>query len=53
LIAAVVELPGTDGCRLIGNVVDAQPDAVAIGLPVRVDWYDVATDTTVPVFRLV
>ena len=52
LIAAVVELPATGGCRLIGNVVDAEPDAVAIGLPVRVDWYDVATDTTVPVFRL-
>jgi uncharacterized OB-fold protein len=53
LIAAVVELPGTGGCRIVGNVVDAAPDAVAIGLPVRVDWYDVATDTTVPVFRLV
>jgi uncharacterized OB-fold protein len=53
LIAAVVELPDTGGCRIVGNVVDAEPDAVAIGHPVRVDWYDVATDTTVPVFRLV
>jgi uncharacterized OB-fold protein len=53
LIAAVVELPDTGGCRIIGNIVDAEPDAVAIGQPVRVDWYDVATDTTVPVFRLV
>jgi uncharacterized protein len=41
LIAVIVELPGTGGCRLVGNVVDAEPDAVAIGLPVRVAWYDV------------
>jgi hypothetical protein len=53
LVAAVVELPGTGGCRIIGNVVDVDPEAVTIGMPVRVDWYDVATDTTVPVFRRV
>jgi uncharacterized protein len=52
LVAAVVELPDTGGCRLVGNVVDVEPDAIAIGLPVRVDWYDVRDGTTVPVFRL-
>jgi uncharacterized OB-fold protein len=52
LIAAVVELADTEGCRLTGNVVDAEPEIVHIGAPVRVDWYDVREGTTVPVFRL-
>ena len=26
LVAAVVELPDTGGCRLVGNVVDCEPD---------------------------
>ena len=52
LVAAVVELPDTGGCRLVGNVVDGEPDAIAIGLPVTLDWYDVRAGTTIPVFRL-
>lgn len=52
LVAAVVELPGTGGCRLVGNVVDASPDDVRIGLPVELGWYDVREGTTIPVFRL-
>lgn len=52
LVAAVVELPGTGGCRLVGNVVDAEPEAVEVGAEVAVDWYDVREGTTVPVFRL-
>jgi len=51
-VAAIVELPGTGGCRLIGNVVDCEPDAVQIGAPVTLDWYDVREGTSVPVFRL-
>ena len=53
LVAAVVELPDTGGCRLVGNVVDVDPTDVAIGRSVRVDWYDAWPDATVPVFRLV
>jgi uncharacterized OB-fold protein len=52
LIAAVVELPGTGGCRLVGNVVDCDPGDVRIGLPVTLDWYDVRPGESVPVFRL-
>jgi uncharacterized OB-fold protein len=52
LIAAVVELVDTDGCRLVGNVVDAEPNAVRVGAAARVDWYDVREGTTIPVFRL-
>lgn len=51
-IAAVVELPDTNGCRLIGNVVGIEPEVVTIGLPVTLDWYDVREGTSVPVFRL-
>ena len=52
LIAAVVELTGAGGCRLVGNVVDVAPEDVIIGAPVRIDWYDVREDTSIPVFRL-
>ena len=52
LIAAVVELPGTGGCRLIGNLVDCEPEAVRIGAPVTLDWYDVREGTSIQVFRL-
>jgi uncharacterized OB-fold protein len=52
VVAAVVELPGTDGCRVLGNVVDVEPEEVKIGLPVTLDWYDVREGTSVPIFRL-
>ncbi|MGQ0823703.1 MAG: Zn-ribbon domain-containing OB-fold protein [Actinomycetota bacterium] len=52
LVAAVVELPGTNGCRLVGSVVDCEPEVVHIGAPVTLDWYDVREGTTIPVFRL-
>jgi uncharacterized OB-fold protein len=51
-VAAVVELPGTGGCRLVGNIVDSDPADVRIGLPVTLDWYDVRDGESVPVFRL-
>ncbi len=53
LIAAVVELPDTNGCRIIGNVVDVDPSDVAIGHSVTLDWYDVGDASSVPIFRLV
>ena len=52
VIAAVVELPGTGGCRVVGNVVDCEPGDVRVGLPVTLDWYDVREGTSVPIFRL-
>jgi hypothetical protein len=52
LIAAVVELPNTDGCRVIADIVGCEPGDVRIGMPVQLDWYDVREGTSVPVFRL-
>jgi uncharacterized OB-fold protein len=51
-IAAVIELPDTNGCRLVGNIVDCDPEIVHIGAPVTLDWYDVREGTSIPVFRL-
>ncbi len=53
LIPAVVELTGTDGCRMVASVVDCVPEDVQIGASVTIDWYDIRENTTVPVFRLV
>jgi uncharacterized OB-fold protein len=50
-IAAVVELPETNGCRVIGNIVGVDERDVRIGMDVRVDWYDVREGTTIPIFR--
>jgi len=52
LIAAVVELDGVRGGRLVGNLVDVEPEAVRIGQRVDTDWYDVREGETVPIFRL-
>jgi hypothetical protein len=52
-VAAVVELPGTGGCRAVGSVVDCDPADVRIGAPVEVVWYDVREGTSIPCFRLV
>jgi len=51
-VAAVVELPGTGGCRVVGNIVDCDPADVRVGLDVTLDWYDVRAGESVPVFRL-
>lgn len=49
--AAVVDLPGTGGCRLVGDVVGIAPEEVRIGLPVETVWYDVREGESVPCFR--
>jgi uncharacterized OB-fold protein len=52
LIIAVVELADASGVRIVGNLVDAAPDAVRIGQAVTLTWYDVREGTSVPCFRL-
>ncbi len=51
-VPAVVELDGLDGVRIIGSVIDIDPDAVRIGLPVELVWHDVRANTTIPCFRI-
>ena len=50
IVIGVVELPETNGCRLIGNILGCPPEVVEIGMPVQLEWYDVE-DGSVPCFR--
>jgi hypothetical protein len=50
LVIGVVELPGTNGCRLIADILGCAPEVVEIGMPVALKWYDV-DDGSVPCFR--
>ena len=47
---AVVELEGASGCRLVSNILQADPDELEIGMPVKVAWDDVTETVTVPRF---
>ncbi|HEY7134051.1 MAG TPA: Zn-ribbon domain-containing OB-fold protein [Acidimicrobiia bacterium] len=49
-VVAVVELPDAGGVRLVANLVDMDPDAVEIGMAVRVVWDDVDAGVAIPRF---
>lgn len=51
-VVAVVELDGAPGIRVIGNIVESDPDAVEIGSRVEVAWDDVTDEVTIPRFQL-
>lgn len=48
---AVVELPDTGGCRLVGAMIDVAPEDVRIGMDVELVWRDVREGETVPTWR--
>jgi uncharacterized OB-fold protein len=48
--AVVVQLD--EGPRLTSNLVDAEPEAIRVGLPVEVAFDDVTPEITLPKFRL-
>lgn len=50
VLIALVDLE--EGTRLLAEVVDAEPDDLEIGTPVRVDFQRIDDDLTLPVFRL-
>jgi uncharacterized OB-fold protein len=50
-VPAVVELPGTDGCRLIGPMTECDVSDVRIGLAVELVWRDIEEGVTVPTWR--
>jgi uncharacterized OB-fold protein len=50
-VVAVIALEGSGGLRMISNVVGAEPEAVAIGMPVEVVWEDMSDDLALPRFR--
>jgi uncharacterized OB-fold protein len=50
-VPAVVELPATNHCRLVGAMVDIEPPDVHIGMDVELVWRDVREGTSVPTWR--
>ena len=40
-----------EGVRLLTNIVDCDPDSVAIGMPVEVTFEDVTPEVSVPLFK--
>jgi uncharacterized OB-fold protein len=51
LVAAVVDLPDAPGARLVTNIIDIDPGAVKIGMPLHVDFSPIADGWKLPVFR--
>ena len=49
-VIALIDL--AEGPRMMSQVVDTGPDALAVGLSVRVDFAAGSEDITLPVFRL-
>ena len=49
-VVAVVVLDDAPGCRLVGNVLQIEPEAVEIGMPVVVAWDDIDDTVTIPRF---
>ena len=50
-VPAVVELPETNGCRLVGAMQDVETEDVKVGMPVELVWRDVRDGVTVPTWR--
>ena len=50
-VPAVVELPDTGGCRLVGAMTDVAVEDVHVGMAVELVWRDVREGTTVPTWR--
>lgn len=53
IVVALVEPDEAPGCRIVGNVVDADPEQLAIGAEVRMGARRVRDGVAVPCFRLV
>jgi uncharacterized OB-fold protein len=50
ILLVLVELE--EGVRLVGELLDAEPEDVKIGAPVEVAWVRVDDDLTIPAWRL-
>jgi uncharacterized OB-fold protein len=50
-VPAVVELPDTNGCRLVGALTEVRLRDVRVGMDVELVWRDVREGETVPTFR--
>lgn len=51
LVPAVVEFANAPGVHVVSNVIDADPEAVAIGDALTVEFIEIADGWKLPVFR--
>jgi uncharacterized OB-fold protein len=49
-VSAAIDADGAPGMRFISNVVDCDPDAVQIGMKVKVVWHRVSDTLTLPLW---
>ncbi|WP_458461783.1 Zn-ribbon domain-containing OB-fold protein [Paenibacillus sp.] len=47
-IIASIELADVPEVKLIGNVLDCQPEDIEIGMPVKMTWQDITEDRALP-----
>ena len=50
-VVAVIALEGSGGLRMISNLVEVEPESVAIGMPVELAWEDMSDELAIPRFR--
>jgi uncharacterized OB-fold protein len=50
-VLAYVELEGTNGVKMLTNVVDCDPQTVEIGMPVEVTFAEVNEEIAMPMFK--
>jgi uncharacterized protein len=49
IVIALVDLD--EGVRMVGEVVDVEPEEIEIGMRLRVDWNRIDDDLTLPIWR--
>jgi hypothetical protein len=50
-VIAVIALEDSGGVRIISNLVEVDPDGLAIGLAVELVWEDMSESLAIPRFR--
>jgi uncharacterized OB-fold protein len=50
-LIAVISLEEAGGVRILSNLVDVDPDAIEIGMPVELVWEDMSAELAIPRFR--
>lgn len=51
-VTALVDIDQAPGARIIANILDADPETLTIGQPLRMTWIDVTEDVTLPQWEI-
>lgn len=52
LTIAIVELDQVPSVKLIGNILDSDPEQLKIGMPLRMVWEDITEERALPQWKL-